>query len=276
MKWAMDSLFFDLRPTHNPHRWYLALSPAVCVGPPDELFMFGGVGLGAAIGAMERTCGRPVVWATAQYLSYARPDSIVDLDVWTPAVGKYNTQARVVGHVDDREIFTVNAALGERPSEIKGQWAPMPDAPPPEDCPAAEHWRGSEGTLNSRIEVRVAKGRYGRDREGHAEADGRSMIWIRPKEGYSIDSSMLAIIADFVPSGIGNALGRNAGGNSLDNTIRVRRIVPTEWVLCDIHIHGVHAGFGHGTMHLFAQDGELMATASQSLILRVRKRPDEK
>ena len=27
-------LFFDLRSTHNPHRWYMPLTPAVCVGPP--------------------------------------------------------------------------------------------------------------------------------------------------------------------------------------------------------------------------------------------------
>ena len=81
---------------------------------------------------------------------------------------------------------------------------------------------------------------------------------------------MLAIMADHVPAGVGAALGRNAGGNSLDNTIRFRHIVPTRWVLCDIGIQGVHGGFAHGDMRLFAQSGELMATASQSMILRVR------
>ena len=40
-------------------------------------FMFGGVGLASAIGAMERTTGRPLIWGTAQYLSYARPPSVV-------------------------------------------------------------------------------------------------------------------------------------------------------------------------------------------------------
>jgi acyl-CoA thioesterase-2 len=99
-------------------------------------------------------------------------------------------------------------------------------------------------------------------------ATGRA---IRRRERFTIDASMLAIMADHVPSGIGNALGQNAGGNSLDNTLRIRRIVPTEWVLCDIRILGVHGGFGHGAMYLFAQDGELMATASQSLIVRVRE-----
>jgi len=272
----MDSLFFDLRPTHNPHRWYMPLTPEVCVGRPGEMFMFGGVGLASAIGAMEGTTGRPLIWATAQYLSFARPPSVVDLDVWVPAAGKYNSQARVIGHVGDKEIFTVNAALGARPSDISEQWLTMPDAPPPEDCEPGEHWRGADAGLHSRIEVRVAKGRYGGDRAGNPEHDGRALLWIRPRERFAIDAPMLAIMADHVPSGIGNALGKNAGGNSLDNTLRIRRIVPTEWVLCDVRILGVHGGFGHGAMYLFAQDGELMATASQSLIVRVRETPEDR
>jgi len=272
----MESSFFDLRATHNPHRWHMPLTEGVCVGPPGNMFMFGGIGLASAIGAMERTTGRPLIWATAQYLSYARPPSVVDLDVWVPASGKYNSQARVIGHVGDKEIFTVNAALGARPSELSQQWLQLPEAPPPEDCPEAAHWRNDEGGLHSRIEVRVAKGRYGFDRPGHPEEDGRLMLWIRPRERFAIDAAMLAIMADHVPSGIGNALGQNAGGNSLDNTLRIRRIVPTEWVLCDIRILGVHGGFGHGAMYLFAQDGELMATASQSLIVRVRETAEDR
>ena len=134
----MDKLFFDLQSTHNPHRWYLPVEPRICVGPPASPFMFGGVGLASAVAAMERTCGRPLIWATAQYLSFAKPPSVVDLDVWTPVQGKYNSQARVIGHVDDKEIITVNAALGARPSELSGQWADKPDAPPPEDCDAAD------------------------------------------------------------------------------------------------------------------------------------------
>jgi acyl-CoA thioesterase len=270
---AMTKPLFELKATHNPHRWYLPLSEALCVGPAQNRFMFGGVGLAAAIRAMEQTCARPVIWATAQYLPYARPSSIVDLDVWTPARGHSTSQVRVIGHVGDKEIFTVNAALGARSSEISHQWVQAPDAPAPEDCPPAHHWRGEPDDLHSRIEMRVAKGRYGfaaPSEDDRFSEDGRLILWMRPKDGQPIDSGMLAIFADHVPSGIGNALGMNAGGNSLDNTIRFRRIAPTDWVLCDIQIHGVHAGFGHGAMRLFARDGELMATASQSVIVRVR------
>jgi acyl-CoA thioesterase II len=269
----MTRPFFDLKATHNPHRWYLPLTDALCVGPPGNSFMFGGVGLASAIVAMERTCGRPVIWATAQYLSYARPPSIVDLDVWVPVHGRNTSQARVISHVGEKEIVTVNAALGERDSPISEQWVHAPDVPGPEDCAESHHWRGEQEDLHSHIELRIAKGRYGFSDPNAGEgisADGQLILWMRPKGGQPIDSGMLAIFADHVPSGIGNALGMNAGGNSLDNTIRFRAIVPTEWVLCEIQIHSVHAGFGHGAMRLFAQDGQLMATASQSVIVRTR------
>ena len=73
----------------------------------------------------------------------------------------------------------------------------------------------------------------------------------------------------------GNALGYAAGGNSLDNTIRIVNLAPTDWVLCDIGIHGIHAGFGHGAMRIFARDGALMATASQSVIVRDHRDREE-
>ncbi|WP_421933122.1 acyl-CoA thioesterase [Phenylobacterium sp.] len=266
----MSELFFDLQATHNPHRWFMPLTPAVCVGPPDNLFMYGGIGLASAIAAMERTCGRPVIWATAQYLSYARPGSVVDLDVWVPVQGKYNSQARVIGHVGDQEIFTVNAALGSRPSTVSHQWVTMPDMPPPEDCERSVLWGDQGDNLNGRLDVRMAKGRYGEGpRTGQLSADGRLVMWIKPVEDFAVDASLLAIMADYVPSGVGAALGRQGGGNSLDNTLRIRRIVSTTWVLCDIQITGIHGGFAHGVMNLFAQNGELMATASQSVIVRM-------
>ena len=192
---AVDApAFLGLESTHNPNRWYLPIVPGICAGGQ---FLFGGCGLGAGIAAMEATTGRRVVWATAQYLSYARPPQVVDLDVWVPNAGKYNTQARVVSHVDDKEILTVNAALGSRPSEISRQWVQRPDVPPPLDCPVGEHWRGEEEDLHSRIETRVAKGLYGDVRAGDAEDDGRLILWIKPSDGrYAIDSSMLAVIAD--------------------------------------------------------------------------------
>ncbi len=271
----MTSPYIDLRATHNDHRWYLPLSESLCVGPKGHRFMFGGVGMGAAIAAMERTCGRRAIWATAQYLSYARPGSVVDIDVRVPAHGKTVSQARVIAHVGDKEILTVNAALGERPGGVSHQWVEAPKALPPAECPESHRWEGQDEGLHGQFEVRIAAGDDTGDRMSGPSADGRRLIWIRPRSGEPIDSAMLAVMADHVPSGAGAALGRDAGGNSLDNTIRFLEPEPTEWVLGDISIIATANGFAHGAIRLFADSGKLLATASQSMILRYRdERPD--
>jgi acyl-CoA thioesterase len=266
----MTPPFIDLRATHNDHRWYLPLTESLCVGPKGHRFMFGGVGMGAAIAAMERTCGRRAIWATAQYLSYARPGTVVDIDVRALAHGKTVTQARVVAHVGDKEILTVNAALGERPGEVNHQWVEAPKAPPPADCPESHRWPGQDDGLHGQIEVRLASGADQGDRQAGPSADGRRLIWLRPRSGQPIDAAMLAIMADHVPSGAGAALGRDAGGNSLDNTIRFLDPEPTDWVLGEITIIATAGGFAHGAIRLFADSGRLLATASQSMILRYR------
>lgn len=105
---------FELTATHNSHRWYLTVEKNLCAGPSDRQFLFGGVGMAASIQAMEQTCGRPVIWATAQYLSFARPGKIVDLDVWVPVTGRQTSQANVLLHIEDQKIIAVQAALGAR------------------------------------------------------------------------------------------------------------------------------------------------------------------
>jgi acyl-CoA thioesterase len=259
--------FLGLTATHNPHRWYLPVERKLCT---REGFLFGGCGLAAAVSALEATTGRPLVWATAQYLSFARTPSVLDLDVIVPVSGRHTTQARAIGHVGDQEIFTVNAALGSRSVEITGQWARKPDVPAPDECERAPSMPGTSGTIHDQVELRVAHGRYGPHRDGTPSADGRSALWIRLPRDLDRSASSLAIVADWVPSGIGQALGRWAGGTSLDNTIRILEPVPTDWVLCDIQVHGIAKGFGHGRVHLWSEDGRLMATGSQSLIVRVR------
>ena len=259
--------FLGLSATHNPFRWTLPITPGICT--PAE-FMFGGCGLGAAIAALEGTTGRPLVWATAQYLSYARPPEVLDLDVIVPVAGHQVTQARVVGHVADREVITVNAALGQRPMELEGTWAVMPEAPPPEECVTRSNRMPTSGdSLMDRMDVRIAYGRLLSELPGPGMPDGRSALWAKLPEVLDMSSAALGILGDYVPFGIGQALGLMAGGNSLDNTIRIARPVDTEWVLLDVRVHHVGNGFGHGDVHLWSQDGTLMATASQSTIVRM-------
>ena len=269
----MDSRrFLGLEETHNPFRWKLPVERKIAV---SSGFLFGGCGLAAAISALEGTSGRECVWATAQYLSYASPGEVVDIDVTIAVEGHAITQARATCHVADREILTVNAALGQREHE-SGQWERPPEGvPSPSSLPSRLVGDDAVGTITEKLEQRMVKGReweslaVGPDSPAE-RGDGQTLMWARiPDVIADVDATALAILGDFVPMGVGQALGRRGGGNSLDNTLRVCRMVPTEWVLMDIRVHAVERGFGHGLVHMFAEDGTLLATASQSVIARL-------
>ncbi|MBS1848146.1 MAG: thioesterase family protein [Actinobacteria bacterium] len=268
----MDTVeFLGLRATHNPHRWYLPVVPGISTGAP---FLFGGCALGAAIEAMERTTGRPMIWATGQYLSYAHPPEIMDIDVTVATQGHHITQARAVGHVGDREIVTVNAALGSRPGDEFGRWPTFPDVRPPQECRPRERPWVDDSSLFTRIDLRAADARDWDDLDGTPSGHGRSALWAKIPELSEVSAGALAILGDHVPFGISQALGVMGGGNSLDNTLRIVRLVPTEWVLLDVRIDAVADGFGTGTVLLWSEDGGLLATASQSTIVRHWAPPD--
>jgi acyl-CoA thioesterase II len=245
-------------------RWRLEVTPGISAG---GRFLFGGCGLAAGIEAMEQATGRPCVWATAQYLSYALVGSTLSLEVTLAVTGHQMSQARCVGQVDGEEIFTVNAALGERSFDQVGLWAQAPDVPPASASPLRVHPREVTESIMGRVEVRVAEGRQFDELDGTV-GSGRSALWCRMPELLEPSAAALAVLGDFVPSGLGQALGLPAGGNSLDNTLRVVQVVPTDWVLVDLRIQAVARGFGHGLAHLWAEDGSLLATASQSVIAR--------
>ena len=265
----MDTVeFLGLKSSHNPFRWHLEVVPHIST---SLNFLFGGCGLAAAISAMEATTGRNLIWATAQYLSYARPGEVMDIDVTVSVSGHQMTQARAVCHVGEREILTVNAALGDRPLDMHGQFETMPGVPAPGACPLFVHSGLQEGSINERIEKRLVKGRQFTELD-KTVGDGQTLMWARiPGVIQGVDASALAVLGDYIPLGVSQAMGIRGGGNSLDNTLRVVRLVPTEWVLLDIRIHAIDRGFAHGLVHMYAEDGTLMATASQSCIVRFWK-----
>jgi acyl-CoA thioesterase-2 len=262
--------FLGMEPSGRPLHWRLPVTRGISGAGREALF--GGCGLAAGIVALEAESGRPTIWASAQYLSYAPVGCVLDVEATLAAAGRVTTQGRAVARLDGEEILTVNAALGRRPLEARGTWEVPPEVPPPERSPRREVLPRQAGTIWERLETRLAWGRLPDQLDG-TPGDGRASIWARVPGQLEPSAATLAVLGDLVPGGISQALGTRTGGNSLDNTVRVVKLVPTAWVLCDIRIHAVQNGYGHGSALLWAEDGTLLAAASQSVIVR-HWRPD--
>jgi acyl-CoA thioesterase-2 len=257
--------FLGMEPVGDSLHWQMHVTPQLAT--PGN-FLFGGCALGAALVALEEASGRPTVWATGQYLSYAPTDSMVEWEVTLAVVGGRVTQGRAVGIVDNLEILTVNAALGDDQLDLNGVWIEPPAVLPPEQCPPRFVPEMFRNTILDKVEVRVAKGMLLEEMTG-VPGDPDSALWARVPGHLAPSAATLAIFGDYVSGGASQALGRRSMGRSLDNTLRVAQLKPTEWVLCDIRMHAIVKGYAQGVAYLWSEDGDLLATASQSFVVRL-------
>src|SRR5262249_6188268 len=171
--------FFGLEPVSSDgRRWRMEVVRSLTSGTGA---LFGGCGLGACIDVMEHVTGRPCVWATAQYLSFARPPSVLELDVVEVVRGHQISQARVIARVGDTEILTVLGALGRRTLDLEGQWPVRPEAPAPDACPPRPLLNHHEGRISSRLDAKLANGRAPWDLPG-PPGSGHAAMWIRMPE----------------------------------------------------------------------------------------------
>lgn len=231
-------------------------------------FLFGGCGLASGLVALEEASGRPTIWATAQYLSYAPLGADVTVVTDLVVTGGHVTQARATTFAEGREILTVNAALGTGDLTSTVPWVEMVDVPSPEDCPPRVLPRRFDTSIFNHVETRLALGRSFDQIDG-TPGSPVSALWSRVPGHLEPSAATLAIFGDFVSGGVSQPLGQSTMGRSLDNTIRIATLEPTEWVLCEIHMHALSGGFAQGTAYLWSENGTLLATASQSIAAKL-------
>ena len=248
----------------DDNRWRLRVTERL-ITPGN--FLFGGCGLAAGLVALEHDGGRPTVWAAAHYLSHAPTGSDVIITTEFPAVGGRVTQARAVASVGDDEIMTVVASLGTGDLEATVPWDVMPDVAPPDECAPRQSLHFFGETIFSHLDTRVALGRSFQELDGQPGSP-RSAVWSRLADHPDFSAATLAIFGDHLAGGATEPLGFPVMGRSLDNTLRMAKLVPTEWVLIHMRMHAVHHGFAHGTAFLWSEDGVLLGTASQSISLK--------
>lgn len=226
--------------------------------------LYGGTAVAVSVTAMEAETGVDARWITVQFVGTATLGERIECETEVLAAGKRVRQVRVTGRVGDRIVFSgVGAAAEAKVGGYAGQFEIMPDVPAPEDSPPFDFLRRFSGNRSPDGFERMTEFRWGLRPEPPGAMGGKVALWARVV-GHQATPALLGYVADFVPMAVARAGNRLGAGTSLDNTVRYGPRVPTEWVLVELDPHLAADGYGHGTVHLWAPDGTLLATGSQT------------
>ena len=239
----------------TPSRFTYRAPPIACVGPGNKQFFMGGVGMATHIDALQRFFDKPLLWATIQFLNHGMMGDDMVLDVETVSGGRNVVQAMVTMRRDDVVLHRSLAALGQRGGEADRAFVTMPEVAPPDKCPekAPDLFANDENLI----------GQFERKTALEDAATGTEYVRIRANFVPPIDAAYLALVSDFFLG----AHERTRRGTSLDNTFRLINTKPTEWILAATQMSSFTRGAAQGSMHLFAEDGTLLATSSQTGLL---------
>ncbi len=249
----VDAAYLGINTTPDESVWELPVTDKVTGGKGQ---LFGGCAVGAAASLLESVTARPVAWVGCQFVGSARPDDTITLSAQIVAQGRSITQAVVHGTIDGQPQSTVLAALGTKAFPDDSPSRPMPKLAGPDQCERLDFDPG-QGGLNERVDIRSVDPQTSTPRT-------TSRFWFRFAGATSGDVLSVSVAADFFPPSLSAAIGRRVFGASLDNTIRFIDRAECDWLLIEMTVDSVHNGIAHGTSHIWAENGQLAAIASQT------------
>ncbi|WP_108810523.1 acyl-CoA thioesterase domain-containing protein [Sphingorhabdus sp. Alg231-15] len=240
--------------------WTLPVDRNLCLGPPQSKHMSGGACTAAMIDAMEQEIGKPVIQAATQFLSSPKAEEIASISVKVGKTGRSICQAQASLSVGSETAATLSATLGVKRDIGSFAWAKFENADTPSNCPRIPFVREDEGDLHSHLDMRLVE----------TPSGGDMRFWVKTPDNFpEKPSAFLALVADYLPEAIHFNIGRSAGAVSLDNSVRIVGREATDWLLCHTQLLSISDGIFHGQMNLFADNGSLLATASQSGVVRL-------
>ena len=273
------------------HRWALELSPAWNV-----FYVFGGATMAATLRAAERTVDRPdlqLLTASATYCSPV-PAGPVTLQGRVLRNGRSAAQAVAELHTgdpdgDDGPAIHLAAVFGDRRT-IHVDYVDLEfpaDAPPPEDCPAAQLEGSAPGegdnpfqpiNFHSQIEWRPAIGSSPAARDwvpGPARYGAWMRFQVEPRRtDGTLDPVALAVPGDSLGGAVWQALGPFGPDNppflvlSLEITLHVLADTASPWLFQHVRCHHARDGYAVGTTELWDLDRRLVGLAIQRARLR--------
>jgi acyl-CoA thioesterase II len=249
-------------PTGIERRWQMHAHRNLCLGPPEGKHLSGGSALASVVTLLEGETQRALIQASAQFRASPIADGPFEIAMTRLQNGRSISQAVATVLIDGNEAAIITASLGSRPSVGDFTWAAAPIVAPPDACPPVPFVRIDDGDLHSCLDILLAG-------DPRANPAGHAQFWIGYDGESPVPGAFLTMIADYLPEAIHMNIGRRAGAVSLDNVIRIITRAATPWLLCDIALEAISNGLFHGRMAIYAQDGTLLATASQSGVVRL-------
>lgn len=228
--------------------------------------LFGGAGLAASVAALEAVTARGALWTTVQFVGTAEIGDRIDCHAEVLAAGHNTTQARVTATAGGRIVFlALGSTARHRDDAFGAEYGQMPSSAAPDEC---RPWKPEFPLPAESIALR---GPFATAEFRQAESDDGSIkLWARIKAGAQTRAT-IAYLADFVPSAVLRAAGRNGGGVSLDNSIRFGIAPPTDtdWILIDTEAYLADSGYVHGGARLWSAEGQCLAVASQTAVAKL-------
>jgi acyl-CoA thioesterase-2 len=250
--------FLMLRRDKQADHWTFAAQPRFCSGDGR---LFGGVGVAAAVAAAEATVGAPLNWASARFLRPIGVGEAISISVDTTDDGRRVTQARVVTNVHGRPAVEMLCALGANGSSGHFVSVSPADVPPPDECPPRQYRHPAPDSIATTLDVRVAP-------LLSDERPRTTVLWARIPDLVEPSAGLMAILADHVPFAVMRTHPDVERVSSIDNGLRIvqRRFSP--WTQLDVSVDAIAGGLAHGSVRVWSQDGQLLALAAQTVLVR--------
>jgi acyl-CoA thioesterase len=239
--------------------------------------LYGGTAIGVSIATAEQVSQRQALWMTTQFVSTAPPQATISVHAEVLAPGRRTNQVRVTGTDSNGDVMfaSLGATGHHRAGGMAGTFDRAPEVTPPEqsepwpspfsgmlrdagialDPDALPDHRGFIGAIEVRAPEVI----------NHPDpGPGRLCMWVRRSDKVPLTAATVAYLADMVPLSVALGCGVLGGGISLDNSIRLGGAAPGQWVLVDLRPHLAVGDYGHGLAHIWNEQLELVATASQT------------
>jgi acyl-CoA thioesterase len=269
-----DADFLGLTPGDGPGRYSFEVANHLA---RLDGRLYGGTAIAVSIVVAEHVSDRTALWMTTQFVATAPANAQISVVAEVLAAGRRTNQVRVTG--TDEHGATMFASLGatghHRPDGLTGVFESAPTVTGPDDSePWASPFVGMVRNAGIEAEMPAMPSDLGfssviefREPAIRTHPDpgpGRVCLWVRRRDRTPATPALVAYMADMVPLSVAHACGVVAGGVSLDNSIRLGAFESTEWLLVDLRPHMAVGDYGHGAAHIWSENGQLLATASQS------------